>query len=140
MKLQVNVCSEAIILTLAFHKKAALKHLAKLAGQYLPRSPLFNKLQAWNSQLCWKRDSGTSVFLWISRNIKEQLFCRRPVKHCFSDCTAERSREKNYFSTRVNLGHNLVTKKTNFISLKCSLKLLFIPAKVDRGKSFSQPQ
>lgn len=69
-------CSEAVILILAFHKKTVLKHFTKLAGQYLPLSPLFNELHAWNLQLCWKRDPSTSVFLWILRNFEERLFYR----------------------------------------------------------------
>ena len=51
---------------------------------------LFNKFSDWGLQLYHKRDPGTSIFLWILRNVKEHLFYTPPsdglpLDDCLSD-------------------------------------------------------
>ena len=45
-----------------FCKKGVFKYLAKLTGNHLCQSFLFNKVDSWGLRLFWKRDSGTSGF------------------------------------------------------------------------------
>ena len=38
---------------------------------------------AWGLQLYLKRDSGTSIFLWVLQNFQERLLCRTLPDDCF---------------------------------------------------------
>ena len=47
-------------------------------AKFLRRSLSLIKLQAWGMQLYQKKDSNTSVFLWILQNFQEHPFYRTP--------------------------------------------------------------
>ena len=54
------------------------KYLAKFTGKHLYQSLFSNKVASRGLQLCYKRDPGTGVFLWILRSFQEHLFYRTP--------------------------------------------------------------
>ena len=58
-----------------FCKKGVLRNFAKFTGKELCRSLFFNKVAGLRPATLLKRDSGTSVFLWILWNtfFKEHL-------------------------------------------------------------------
>ena len=51
-----------------FCKKGARKNFSQFTGNTCARASFLLKLQAWGLQLYYKGDSGTYVFMWISRN------------------------------------------------------------------------
>ena len=64
-------------------KKCVLRNFAKFTWKYLRQSLFLIKMQDLGLQLYQKRDSGTSVFLWILQNFKEQFFYWTPPGDCF---------------------------------------------------------
>ena len=66
-----------------FHKNTVLKNLAIFKGKYLWWSLFLIKLRACRSATLLKRDSKTSVLLWILLNFHEHLFWRTSVNGCF---------------------------------------------------------
>ena len=52
-----------------FCKIGVLQNFAKFRGKHVCQSLFFKKVQAWELKLYLKRDSGTSVFLWILWNL-----------------------------------------------------------------------
>ena len=66
-----------------FCKKGVLRNLTKFPGKHLCQSLFFNKVAGLNPATLLKRDSGTGVFLGISRNFLEHLFLQKTSGGCF---------------------------------------------------------
>ena len=64
-----------------FDKKAVLKNFEIFTGKRLCWSLLLPNLQAFRPDS--RRDSDTSVFMWILRNIEKHLFWRTFANVCF---------------------------------------------------------
>ena len=64
-------------------EKAVLKNFAIFTGKHLCWSLLLIDLQASKPATFFKRDSSTSVFLWILQNFWEHLFCWKSANNCF---------------------------------------------------------
>ena len=60
-----------------FFKEGFLKNFAKFTGKHLRQSLFSNKIASACNFI--KRDSGTSVFLWILPNLLGTLFFRTPL-------------------------------------------------------------
>ena len=50
------------------------RHFAKFTGKHLRQSLFFNDVAVLRPATLLKKDSGSSVFLWILRNFQEYLF------------------------------------------------------------------
>lgn len=64
-----------------FKKMVFLKGLR--ISQYLCRSRFLIKSQGESLELFLKRDSGTSVLLWVLKNFEKHLFWRTPINGLF---------------------------------------------------------
>ena len=64
-------------------KNCVVESFAKFTGKRLCQSLLFNKVADLWPVTFNKRDSGTSVFLWILQNFQDHLFCRTSLDDCF---------------------------------------------------------
>ena len=62
-----------LVILILFHTRLVLRNFAKFTGKHLCQSLFFNKVAATGLQLYLKRDSGTSVFLWVLQNFSEHL-------------------------------------------------------------------
>ena len=73
-----------------FFKIGVLENFANFTGKHLCQSLFSNKVAGLRPiTLFKKRDSGTSVFLWVLRNFKEHLFLENTSGTCFCYCHRE---------------------------------------------------
>ena len=61
-----------------FCKKSVLKNLQNSQENTCIGVSFLIKLQTWDFQLYWKRDSGTGIFQWILQSFWETFFYRTP--------------------------------------------------------------
>ena len=76
-------CTWQLFMVRSSHRRCSLRknvfrNFVKFTGKRLCQSLFLNKVADLSFQLYLKRDSGTSVFLRIFRNLSEQLFYRTP--------------------------------------------------------------